>query len=218
MNRLANRHCKGAARVNASIRVAQEEAQLAAEEAKARREQARLNAEVVVLAEAQRQKTVVTADAERRQKVLIAKGEAESTLAKMQAEAQGVQAQLDAKAAGYRSLVGSCGSDPQLTVALLIIEKLKDVSSIQAEAIKNLPIEKIMVWDSGAGDGGGVSDLGRRLLGVLPPMHELAKIAGLVLPDFLGRIAAKTEGALSDTHPSGEPGQGVGGLPSKPIK
>jgi len=207
-----------AVQVDASIRVAQEEAQRAAEEAKARREQARLNAEVVVLAEAERQKTVVTADAERQQKVLIAKGEAESTLAKMQAEAQGVQAQLDAKAAGYRSLVGSCGSDPQLTAALLIIEKLKDVSSIQAEAIKNLPIEKIMVWDGGAGDGGGISDLGRRLMGVLPPMHELAKIAGLELPDFLGRITAKTEGALSDTHPSSEPGQGVGGLPSKPIK
>jgi flotillin len=174
---------------DASIRVAQEDAQRAAEEARARREQARLNAEVVVPAEAEKQKAIVNAEAERQQKVLIAKGEAESTLVKMQAEAQGFQAQLDAKALGYKSLVESCSSDPQLTAALLLIEKLTDLTSIQTEAIKNLPIEKIMVWDGGG--EGGLSDLGRRLLGVLPPMHELAKVAGLELPEFLGSATRK---------------------------
>jgi flotillin len=201
-----NKGQTAAVQADASIRVAQEEAQKAAEEARARREQARLNAEVVVPAEAERQKAVVNADAERQQSVLVAKGQAESVLVKMQAEAQGVQAQLDAKAAGYKSLVESCSSDPQLTAALLIIEKLKDLMGIQAEAIKHLPIEKIMVWDGGGSDGGGVSDLGRRLVGVLPPMHELAKMAGLELPEYLGRATVKT-----DRGSSGEAGQGSGG-------
>ena len=171
-----NKGQTAAVQADASIRVAQEDAQRAAEEARSRREQARLNAEVVVPAEAEKQKAIVNADAERQKKVLIAKGEAESILVKMQAEGQGFQAQLDAKAAGYKSLVESCSSDPQLTAALLLIEKLTDLTSIQTEAIRDLPIEKIMVWDGG-GDG-GISDLGRRLLGVLPPMHELAKIRG----------------------------------------
>ncbi|MCX5674601.1 MAG: flotillin family protein, partial [Planctomycetota bacterium] len=58
---------------------------------------------------------------------------------------------------------------------------------IQAEAIKNLPLEKVIVWDGG-GQGGGLADLGRKLVGVLPPMHQLAQMVGLDLPDFLGQV------------------------------
>ncbi len=168
-----------------AIRVAQENAQRAAEEAKAQREQARLKAEVVVPAEAAREKAVVEADAEKQKKVLVASGEAQGALLKMQAEAKGLQAILEGKAQGYRSLVASCGDDPAHTAGLLLIEKLMDVARIQADAIRNLPIDKVMVWDSGGGDG-GMSQLGSRLMGVLPPMHELAKMAGLELPEFLG--------------------------------
>jgi len=185
---------------DASIRVAQEDAQRLAEEARARREEARLKAEVVVPAEAERQKAIVQAEAERQKRVLVAKGEAESILVQMQAEAQGAQAQLDAKAAGYKALVQSCASDPSLTAALLLIEKLADLTHNQVEAIKNLPIEKIVIWDGG-GDG-GLSDLGRRLLGVLPPIHELAKTVGLELPEFLGRTAT---GPTSGSDPSHKP-------------
>jgi flotillin len=124
----------------------------------------------------------------------------------MQAEAAGTQATLDAKAAGYRSLVAACSADPSLTAALLLIEKLADLTRIQTEAIKNLPLEKVVVWDSG-GDG-GVSDLGRRLLGVLPPMHELARMAGLELPEFLGRATAgdKEPAATGVAHKPEKPG------------
>jgi flotillin len=187
-------------RADASIRVAQEQAQQAAEEAKSKREQARLNAEVVVPAQAAREKVVVDSEAERQKKVLLAKGDAEAILARMQAEAAGTQATLDAKATGYRSLVAACSADPSLTAALLLIEKLADLTRIQTDAIKNLPLEKIIVWDSG-GDG-GVSDLGRRLLGVLPPMHELAKMAGLELPEFLGRATPREKEPGEKATPS----------------
>lgn len=182
-----------AMKADGTIRVAQEDAQREAEEAKARREQARLNAEVVVPAEAARQKAVVEAEAERQKKVLIAAGEAEATLTKMQAEAKGVQAMLDGKAQGYRSLVESCGGEPSVTAALLIVEKLVEVGGIQAEAVKNLHLEKIVVWDSGG--NGGMSNLGSRVMSVLPPMHELAKMVGLELPEFLGRLTSETEKA-----------------------
>lgn len=167
------------------IRVSQEEAQRAAEEARALREESRLKAEVVVPAEAERRKIVVEAAAEREKNVLIAKGDAEAILARMKAEAEGVQATLDAKAEGYRALVDACSSDPSLTAALLLIERFTDLAQIQTEAVRNLPLEKVIVWDSG-GDG-GLSDLGKKFMGVVPPIHELARIAGLELPEYLGR-------------------------------
>ncbi len=186
-----------------AIRVAEQDAQRQAEEARARREQARLNAEIVVFAEAEKQKAILEAEALRQKSVLIAKGEAEGTIARMQAEAQGVKSQLDSKAQGYKALVEACSADPQLTASLLLIEKLTELAQIQADAIRNLPIEKVMVWDGGG--EGGLSDLGKRFMGVLPPIHELARIAGLELPEFLGKATRKpadesSEKEIVDRH------------------
>ena len=156
-----------AMKADGTIRVAQEEAQKLAEEARAHREQARLNAEVVVPAQAAKEKAVVEAEAERQKRILIAGGEAEAVMLKMQAEAKGQQAILDGKAAGYKSLVAACAQEPSLTAGFLLIEKLVDVARIQTEAVKNLPIEKIIVWDGGG--EGGMSNLGQRIMGALPP-------------------------------------------------
>ena len=82
-----------------------------------------------------------------------------------------------------------------MTAALLLIEKLTEVSQIQAQAVKNLPIEKVVVWDSG--NNGGLSNLGGRFMSVLPPMHDLAKLVGLELPEYLGK--ATPTGAEAST-------------------
>ena len=171
-----------------AIRVAQEKAEKDAEEARALREEARLKAEIVVEAEAQKQKLVVQAEAEKVRKTLVAEGEAAAILAERRAEAEGTQAILDAKAEGYKEMVAACGGKDQAAAAFLIVERLTEVAGIQAEAIRNLPLEKIVVWDGGNGQG-GMSNLGQRLMGAIPPMHELAKLAGLELPEFLGRMA-----------------------------
>ncbi len=184
-----------------AIRVAQETAEKAAEEARALREEARLRAEIVVQAEAEKQRQVVQAEAEKQQRRLIAEGEAAAILAQKQAEAQGTQAILNAKAEGYRQLVEACGSNDQAAAAFLIIERLTEVANIQAEAISNLPIDKVMVWDSGNGES-GMSNLGQRLMGAIPPMHDLARLAGLELPEFLGKMngeQASGENGKSDT-------------------
>lgn len=184
-----NRSESAARETDGAIRVAQELAQKKAEDARSDREKARLQAEVVVPANAERERVVIAAEAERERAVRVAKGEAEAILARMKAEADGVQAILDGKATGYQALVKACETGEQ-AASLLLIEKLQDVARIQAQAIQDLPIEKIIVWDGGGSDG-GMSGLGQRLMGALPPMHELARQMGLSLPDFLG----KTEGA-----------------------
>jgi flotillin len=201
----ARQRASEASRVaDGAIRVAEENAQRAAEMARADREQARLQAEIVVPANARREQVLIEAEAERQRRALIAKGDAEAIVARLTAEAQGTQTILDAKAEGYRELILACNSSPQSAATLLVIEKLAEVAGLQAEAIKNLPLDKIVVWDGG-GETGGLSGLGRRLLGVLPPMHEVAKMAGLDLPEFLGKstIDNGTE-PQSATPPSAE--------------
>ena len=183
-----NRSESASREADGAIRVAQELAQKKAEDARAEREQARLNAEVVVPANADREKVVIAADAERERAIRIAQGQAEAKLAKMTAEGKGVQAILDGKATGYKGLVQACQTAEQVA-SLLLIEKLQEVASIQAQAIQDLPIEKIIVWDGGANDGGGLKGLGGRLMGALPPMHDLAKQIGLEMPDYLGKMA-----------------------------
>ncbi|MBE3070150.1 MAG: flotillin family protein, partial [Planctomycetes bacterium] len=189
-----------------AIRVAEQIAQREAEEARALRETSRLKAEIVVPAEAARQQVVIQSDAEKQLRTLVAEGEANAILVKMKAEAQGTQAVLEAKALGYGRLI-EAAADPKTATSLLVIEKLKEVAQIQAEAIRNLPLEKVIVWDGGGKDS-GLSDLGRRLVGVLPPMHQIAKMAGLELPDFLGSTKAEP----GDAAPADKP---AGGAPKK---
>jgi len=185
------------------IRVAEQKAEREAEEARAVREQSRLKAEVVVPADAQRQQVVIQSEAEKRMKELVAEGEANAILVKMKAEAAGTKAVLDAKAEGYGALVKGAVNDPQAAAALLIIEKLADISHIQAQAIKDLPIEKIIVWDGG-GKEGGLAGLGERLVGVLPPMHQLAELVGLDLPEYLGKVKGTCPGTPAATPPATE--------------
>lgn len=205
-----NRSESAAKQATGAIRVAQEIAEKTAEEARAEREQARLNAEVVVPANADRERVVINADAVKEQSIRVAQGEAEAKLARMTAEGKGVKAILDGKAEGYRELVAACATAQQ-AASLLLIEKLQEIATIQAQAIKDLPIDKIFVWDSGAGgDNSGLSGLGGRLMGTLPPMQALAKQIGLDLPDFLGKMQDDTKPSASaepTTKTSGKPGE-----------
>jgi flotillin len=199
-----NKGSSAAMQADGSIRVAEQQAQREAEEARALREQSRLKADVLVPAETSRNQVVIQSDAEKQMKMLIAQGEANAILVKMKAEAEGTLAVLEAKAKGYGSLIEASARDPQTATSLLVIEKLAEVARIQADAIKNLPLEKVIVWDGGGKDG-GLSDLGRRLVGVLPPMHQLAQMVGLELPDFLGSVKGRTksgEGHAGDAPPA----------------
>ncbi len=184
-----NRSESAAREADGAIRVAQEVAEKLAEEARAEREQARLAAEVVVPANAERERVMIAADAEKQKAIRIADGEAQATLARMSAEGKGVQAILDGKAEGYERMVSACSSAEQ-AASLLMIEKLQEISRIQAQAIQDLPIDKVFVWDTG-GEGQGLSGLGQRLMGVLPPMQELAKQVGLDLPEYFGKASGK---------------------------
>jgi len=126
----------------------------------------------------------------------VAKGQADATLMKYDAEARGVRQLLDGKAEGYRQLVASCAGDPRAASTLLLIEKLEQIVQYQVEAIKNLKIDKVVVWDSagGSGKGSSTANFVSSLVKSLPPIHDVAGMAGVDLPDYLGKVRADDAG------------------------
>jgi flotillin len=163
-------------------------AQKLAEDARADRDKATQYANEVVPAEIAKQKAIVDAQAEAEQMREIARAEADAIFAKEEAKARGLKEILSKQAEGFETLVKSAGGDPDKAVQLMIADKLPELMKIQVEAIKNIKIDKITVWDSmGSGNGGGSTTAGflNGMLGSLPAFDELYKMTGNKLPGLL---------------------------------
>jgi flotillin len=171
--------------------VAKREAIVQIQKAQYKAEQERLTAEEVVKKEIEKTKIEIAASAEAEKLRREATGQADAILLKYQAEAKGIKQVLESKAAGYESLVKSCNGDAKSAATLLLIEKIEDIVARQVEAIKNLKIDKITVWDSGAGgkDGSSTSNFVSSLIKSIPPLHDIAGMAGVELPEYLGKTA-----------------------------
>jgi len=172
--------------------VAKREALVEIQKAQYRSELERLNAEEIVKREIEKREIEIAAEAEAEKRRREAKGEADAILLKYEAEAQGIKQVLESKASGYAELVQSCSGDARSAATLLMIEKIEDIVSMQVEAIKNLKIDKITVWDGGQSNSGGTTTANflSGFVKSLPPLHEIAEMAGLDLPKYLGRMAA----------------------------
>ena len=169
--------------------VARRTAEMEVQKAQYMLEQERLKAEEIVREEIAKTQIEIAAEAEAERQRRVASGEADAILAKYRAEAEGVQAVLEAKAAGYSNLVASAGGDAKAAATLLMVEKIEDIVARQVEAISNLQIDKITVWDSAGGNGeGSTANFVSSLIHSLPPVHDVAKMAGVDLPDYLGSM------------------------------
>jgi flotillin len=185
---LAEKEAEASQRTHVANQYAEAEIQIARAIAHARA----LEADEIVPQEVQKKKIQIEAEAEAQRVVLIARGEAEAILAVRQAEAEGIQKMLDAKAQGYKQLIEACGHDAKSASTLLLIEKLEDIVKLQAEAIKNIKIDKITVWDSNGGSdptkGSTTSQFISQFVKSLPALHDVASMAGLELPEYLGQV------------------------------
>ncbi|MCU0662482.1 MAG: SPFH domain-containing protein [Myxococcota bacterium] len=169
--------------------VARREASAEIQKAQAKAELERLNAEHVVRKEIERRQIEIAAEAQASKLTKEAQGQANAILAKYEAEAKGMLQVLEAKAQGYQSLVGACGGDARAASTLLMVEKIEEIARIQVEAISNLKIDKITIWDSGGGQGSSAtSNFAASLIKSLPPLHEVAALAGIELPEYLGTM------------------------------
>ena len=164
-------------------------AQKAAELARASLEQATLEADVLVKAEIEKKELELKAEAEAEQIRRIAKGEADAVLLKMQAEAEGMREILIKQAEGFAEIVKSAGGESNDAIRLMVADKLEELTKIQVEAIKNLKIDKVTVWDGGSTGADGKTATANFLSGMMksiPPMNEMFDMAGMKLPDYLG--------------------------------
>ena len=169
--------------------VARRTAEMEVQKAQYMLEQERLRAEEIVREEISKTQIEIAAEAEAERQRRIAQGEADAVLARYNAEAEGTKAVLEAKANGYKQLVASAGGDVKAAATLLMVEKIEEIVARQTEAIANLQIDKITVWDSGnGGEGGSTANFVSSLIRSLPPVHDVAKMAGVDLPDYLGSM------------------------------
>ncbi len=175
----------------AKIEKARFEAEAEAQKSRAEMETQRQRAEVIVPAEIQKQQITIAAEAEAEKRRREAQGEADAIYAKLSAEAKGNLEILSAKGDGYRRIIESCGSDATAASQMLLIEKLQEIVALQTEAIRNIKIDKVTVWDGGTNPNGKTSTANflSGMMGSLPPLHDVAKMAGLELPEYLGRVA-----------------------------
>lgn len=167
-----------------------EEAYLAekeAEIARAEREKATQSANIVVPAQIDKEKAIIDAEAEAERLRRLAKGEADAIFAKMDAEARGMYEVLTKQAEGYARIVQAAAGDPDKAVMMLITDKLPELVKTQVEAVKNIKIDKVTVWD-GNNAGNGNTSTANFISGMMksvPPLNDLFNMAGLNLPTYL---------------------------------
>lgn len=158
-----------------------------AEQVRAERDKATQVANIVVPAEIDKQKVEIDAEAIAEQKRRIAKGEADAIYLKMAAEGKGIYEILSKQAEGFEKLVKAAGGDAQSAALMMITDKLPELVKTQVEAIKNIKIDKVTVWETGGGKDGKTSTANfmQGLLGSLPPLDDVFKSAGMELPNYL---------------------------------
>lgn len=163
-------------------------AQKSAEESRAAREAATQKADIIVKAEIEKQRIEIEAEAEAEMIRRKAKGEADAIYAKMEAQARGMQEILTKQAAGFAQLVAAAGGNAEDAVQLILADKMEELVKTQVEAVKDIKIDKVTVWDSGNGSDGKTSTANfiSGLMQSVPPLSETFKMAGMKVPKMLG--------------------------------
>lgn len=170
-----------------------------AEIARKQMEKARRQADEVVIADIEKEKAIIAAQAEAQRQREIAKGEADAIILKLSAQAKGMEELLTKQAEGFKKLVDASGGDAQSAINYLMVDKLAELTSIQTSAIKDLDIDKVVVYDSGSGQG--VGNFVKGLYGMMPQLNDFLKQSGMTLPESIvksneeqPKIQSKNEG------------------------
>ena len=164
-------------------------AQRDAEQARALRDKARMEADEVVREDIEKQKAVIAAQAEAERQREVAQGEADALLARYMAQAKGTEELLRKQAEGFQRLVEAAGGDPNSAIGYLMVDKLTELAEIQVNAIKDLEIDKVVVYDNG--NGQGVGNFVQGLYSMMPQLNDFLQQSGMNLPDALVKKAGE---------------------------
>ncbi len=165
-------------------------AETEAELARAAKERATREADVIVQAEIAKRKVELEAEAEAEKIKRIAKGEAEALFMMKKAEADGLFEMLKKQADGFDQIVKATNGNPREAVLMLIADKLPELVKTQADAIKNIKIDKVTVWENGGESPDGGNSTSKFISGMyksVPPLRDIFDMAGMDLPGYLGK-------------------------------
>lgn len=165
-------------------------AEEAAEKTRAAKERATKEADIIVQAQIYKEKLEIEAEAQAEQVRRLARGDADAIFAKMEAQARGTEEILMKQANGFNEIVSAAGGNSDAAVRLMLADKMEELIKIQVEAIKNIKIDKVTVWDGGNSNGDGKTSTANFLSGLMksiPPMQEMFNMAGMELPEYLGK-------------------------------
>ena len=78
---------------------------------------------------------------------------------------------------------------------LMIADKLENLMRVQVDAIKNIKIDKVTVWDNGTSADGknSTANFISGLMKAVPPLNEVFDMAGMELPELLGKRREEAE-------------------------
>jgi flotillin len=167
--------------------------------ARAAKEKATQEADVMVDVEIMKRKIEVEAEAEAERTRRIAKGEAEALFMRKKAEADGMFEILKRQADGFHQIVEATNGNPREAVLMLIADKLPELVKTQVEAIKNIKIDKVTVWENGSESPDGGNSTSKFISGLyksVPPLNDLFSMAGMELPGYLGKETAKGDDTI----------------------
>ena len=120
---------------------------------------------------------------------------------------------LKKQAEGFQRLVSAAGGDAQHAINYLMLDKLESLTRIQTEAIKDVEIEKVIVYDSG--NGKGVSNFVSGLYGMVPQLNDFLGQSGMKLPNWLVDQSAEETKRLNGATPNGS---AKNGTPKAPVE
>ena len=164
-----------------------------AERARADKERATREADIVVQAEIYKKKIELEAEAEAEKIRRLARGDAEALFAMKKAEADGLFEILKKQAEGFDQIVKATNGNPREAVLMLIADKLPELVATQVEAIKNIKIDKVTVWENGSESPAGGNSTSKFISGLyksVPPLKDIFDMAGMDLPAYLGKEVA----------------------------
>ena len=119
-----------------------------------------------------------------------------ATVMKMEAQAQGMREMMSKQAEGFAEIVKAAGGESDDAVRMMIADRLEELTKIRVEGISNLKIDKITVWDGGnTGDKSSTANFVSGLMKSVPPMQEIFDMAGMKLPEYLGKTKDEGEKA-----------------------
>lgn len=172
----------------AQARTAAYAAEKLAETERANRDRATQYANIVVPQEIEKQKIEIAAEAEAERRRRVAKGEADGKFYALEAIAKGNYEILSKQSIGFKQMVQAAGNDANGAVRLMIANKLEDLVAKQVEAIKNIKIDKVTVWENGNNaNGTSTANFVKGMMGSVPPLEDLFNMAGMQLPEYLAK-------------------------------